>query len=66
MAQELKWMQGNKKKVGFYCEPDKWESFKKLTKAKNSDANKTLRILIDEYLSKNSQLLSQLNLTSEG
>ena len=58
----LKWTQGNKKKVGFYCEPEKWENFKKVAKLNNSDANKTLRILIDSYLSKNSQLVMQLNM----
>lgn len=49
-------MQGNKKKVGFWCEPDQWEKFKIIAKLNESDANKTLRIMIDDYISKNSQL----------
>ena len=48
--------QGNKKKVGFWCEPDQWDKFKIICKLNESDANKTLRIMIDDYISKNSQL----------
>lgn len=48
--------QGNKKKVGFWCEPEQWDKFKIICKLNESDANKTLRIMIDDYISKNSQL----------
>lgn len=54
--------QETKKKVGFYCEPTKWENFKRVAKLNESDANKTLRILIDKYLSENSQLVMKLNM----
>ncbi len=43
------------KKVGFNVEADKWDRFKKVAKANNSDTNKELRKFIDLYLSKNSQ-----------
>ena len=35
------------KKVGFNVEVDKWERFKKLAKANQSDTNKELRKFID-------------------
>jgi len=48
------------KKVGFNVEIDKWERFKKLAKANQSDTNKELRKFIDKYLAENNQLFLQL------
>ena len=53
--------QEKKKKVGFYCDPIKWENFKLVTKLNESDANKTLRILIDKYLKDNIDLVNKIN-----
>ncbi len=40
----------------FRIEEDVWERFKKIARAKDSDANKELRKLIKQYLAENSQL----------
>lgn len=49
-------MQNKNKRVNFNVDPQKWERFKKVSKLKNSDANKELRKFIDKFLSENSQL----------
>lgn len=51
-----------RKKVGFYCEPAVWETFKLISKHKNSDANKELRKFIERYIKENRQLAMQFNL----
>lgn len=51
---------GKMKKVGFNVEIDKWERFKKLAKANQSDTNKELRKFIDKYLIEHNQLFLQL------
>ena len=51
---------GKMKKVGFNVEIDKWERFKKLAKANQSDTNKELRKFIDRYLIEHNQLFLRL------
>jgi len=43
-------------KANITVDKEKWERFKKLTKLKNSDASKQIRIWIDQFLMENSQL----------
>jgi hypothetical protein len=53
--------QGEMKKAGFNVEIEKWEKFKQVARANNSDTNKEIRKFIDRYLSENSQLALKLN-----
>jgi hypothetical protein len=41
----------------FNVDKEKWERFKKVARINNSDPSKELRKFIDDYLSKNSQLM---------
>ncbi len=54
--QNKKLNENKNKRVNFNVDPQKWERFKKVSKLKNSDANKELRKFIDKFLSENSQL----------
>ena len=49
-----------KKLVTLRVDEDIWERFKKIARAKDSDANKELRKLIKQYLAENSQLFLEI------
>jgi len=44
----------------FRIEKSKWEVFKKIAKAKESDANKELRKFVNEYVEQNKDLVNKL------
>jgi len=46
--------------ANFKIEKKKWEVFKKITKAKNSDAAKELRKFVDEFIEQNKDLVNKL------
>ena len=45
----------------FNVEPEKWERFKRLARANQSDTNKELRKFIERYLNENAALEQLLN-----
>lgn len=47
------------KKVTLNIEQEAWENFKKTSKINNSDSNKEMRKLIDEYLKKNKEKITK-------
>ena len=48
------------KKVNINVDPEKWDRFKKLAKAMNSDASKEIRKFIDRFLAEHSQLFLEI------
>jgi antitoxin component of RelBE/YafQ-DinJ toxin-antitoxin module len=50
------WHKMAQKIVNIRVDEDKWERFKKIAKANESDASKEVRKFINKYLSENAQL----------
>jgi len=50
----------NIKRIGILMDRDDWEVFKKICKAKESDASKELRKFIKEYIQENKEILNKL------
>jgi len=50
----------NLKKTSVMFDVDDYELFKKICKLNNSDASKTLRAFIEDYISKNQQTVMKL------
>ena len=46
--------------ANFKIEKKKWETFKKITKAKESDAAKELRKFVSKYVEENQDLVNKL------
>ena len=44
----------------FRIEKNKWETFKKIAKARESDANKELRKFVNEFIEQNRDLVNKL------
>ena len=54
----------NLKKTSVMFDTDDYKLFKQICKVNNSDASKTLRAFIEDYISKNQQTVIKIKLNS--